>query len=97
MYACNACFVYVCVCMYVSVLYLLSVNSSNALMFAFECIRHINKNWYCIAGLDIRVLAAVARVASRFENSLAPQKSYWPPKKLNLCDEKTICVNLQFE
>ena len=33
-----------------------------------------------VAGLDIRLVDAVARGASRFENLLAPQKSYWPPK-----------------
>ena len=41
--------------------------------------------------------------ASRFENLLAPQKTYWPPKKLTgpylktkLARRKTICINLQF-
>ena len=44
------------------------------------------------AGLDIRLVGPVARGASRFENSLAPQKIYWPPKKT-----RNICVNLQFK
>ena len=34
------------------------------------------------AGLDIGLVGPVARGASRFENLLAPQKTYWPPKKL---------------
>ena len=33
-------------------------------------------------GLDIKLVDAVARGASRFENLLAPLKTYWPPKKL---------------
>ena len=33
------------------------------------------------SGLDIRLVGPVARGASRFENLLAPQKIYWPPKK----------------
>ena len=32
------------------------------------------------SGLDIRLVDAVARGASRFENLLTPQKTYWPPK-----------------
>ena len=36
-----------------------------------------------MSGLDIRLVDAVARGASRFENLLAPPKSYWPPKKTN--------------
>ena len=45
----------------------------------------------------------LAKGASRFENLLAPQKTYWPPKKLTgpylktkLARRKTICINLQF-
>ena len=34
------------------------------------------------AGLDIKLVDAVARGASRFENLLAPLKTYWPPQKL---------------
>ena len=34
-------------------------------------------------GLDIKLLDAVARGASRFENLLAPLKTYWPPQKTN--------------
>ena len=34
-------------------------------------------------GLDIKLVDAVARGASRFENLLAPLKTYWPPKKTN--------------
>ena len=34
-----------------------------------------------VTGLDIRLVDAVARWASRFENLLAPQKTYWPPQK----------------
>ena len=55
------------------------------------------------AGLDIGLVGPVARGASRFENLLAPQKTYWPPKKLTgpylktkLARRKTICINLQF-
>ena len=33
-----------------------------------------------MSGLDIRLVDAVARGASRFENLLAPPKTYWPPK-----------------
>ena len=33
-----------------------------------------------IPGLDIKLVDAVARGASRFENLLAPLKTYWPPK-----------------
>ena len=35
-----------------------------------------------ISGLDIKLVDAVARGASRFENLLAPLKTYWPPQKL---------------
>ena len=56
-----------------------------------------------ITGLDIGLVGPVARGASRFENLLAPQKTYWPPKKLTgpylktkLARRKTICINLQF-
>ena len=35
-----------------------------------------------MAGLDIKLVDAVARGASRFENLLAPPKTYWPPQKL---------------
>ena len=56
------------------------------------------------SGLDIRLVDAVARGASRFENLLAPPKTYWPPKKLTgpfpkskLVRCKNICVNVQFE
>ena len=56
-----------------------------------------------MAGLDIGLVGPVARGASRFENLLAPQKTYWPPKKLTgpylktkLARRKTICINLQF-
>ena len=31
------------------------------------------------SGLDIKLVDAVARGASRFENLLAPLKTYWPP------------------
>ena len=55
------------------------------------------------AGLYIGLVGPVARGASRFENLLAPQKTYWPPKKLTgpylktkLARRKTICINLQF-
>ena len=43
-------------------------------------------------GLDIRLVDAVARGASRFENLLAPQKTYWPPKKLTGPFPKTKLV-----
>ena len=33
-------------------------------------------------GLDIKLVDAVARGASIFDNLLAPLKTYWPPKKL---------------
>ena len=33
------------------------------------------------AGLDIKLVDAVARGASRFENLLAPLKTYWPPSQ----------------
>ena len=56
-----------------------------------------------ITGLDIGLVGPVAQGASRFENLLAPQKTYWPPKKLTgpylktkLAQRKTICINLQF-
>ena len=35
------------------------------------------------SGLDIKLVDAVARGASRFENLLAPLKTYWPPPKTN--------------
>ena len=44
------------------------------------------------AGLDIRLVDAVARGASRFENLLAPPKTYWPPKKLTGPFPKTKLV-----
>ena len=57
-------------------------------------------------GLDIGLVgpvAPVARGASRFENLLAHQKTYWPPKKrtgpylkTKIARRKTICINLQF-
>ena len=56
-----------------------------------------------VTGLDIGLVGPVARGASRFENLLAPKKTYWPPKKLTgpylktkLARRKTICINLQF-
>ncbi len=45
-----------------------------------------------ISGLDIRLVDAVARGASRFENLLAPPKTYWPPKKLTGPFPKTKLV-----
>ena len=55
------------------------------------------------AGLDIGLVGPVARGASIFEKLLAPQKTYWPPKKVTgpylktkLAPRKNICVNLQF-
>ena len=35
-------------------------------------------------GLDIGLVGPVARGASRFENLLAPQKSYWPGGPVDL-------------
>ena len=62
------------------------------------------QNYSRLTGLDIRLVDAVARGASRFENLLAPPKNLLAPQKLtgpfpktNLCDEKNICVNVQFE
>ena len=43
-------------------------------------------------GLDIRLVDAVARGASRFENLLAPPKTYWPLKKLTGPFPKTKLV-----
>ena len=37
-----------------------------------------------IAGLDIGIVGPVARGASRFENLLAPQKTYWPGGPVDL-------------
>ena len=59
--------------------------------------RGLAKNYRPIAltshpGLDIRLVDAVARGASRFENLLAPQKTYWPPKKLTGPFPKTKLV-----
>ena len=49
-----------------------------------------------LAGLDIRPVDAVAR--GPVENLLAPPKNLLAPSpKPNLCDEKNICVNVQFE
>ena len=39
------------------------------------------KTVYLRSGLDIGLVGPVARGASRFENLLAPEKTYWPPKK----------------
>ena len=36
-----------------------------------------------MTGIDIGLVGPVARGASRFENLLAPQKTYWPPQKTN--------------
>ena len=36
------------------------------------------------AGLDIGLVGPVARGASRFENLLAPQKTYWPGGPVDL-------------
>ena len=44
------------------------------------------------AGLDIRLVDAVARRASRFENLLAPPKTTGPPKKLTGPFPKTKLV-----
>ena len=68
--------------------------------FIYGCYIH---SAILLTGLDIGLVGPVARVASRFENLLAPQKTYWPPKKLTgpylktkLARRKTICINLQF-
>ena len=34
--------------------------------------------FFTLPGLDIGLVGPVARRASRFENLLAPQKTYWP-------------------
>ena len=39
---------------------------------------------YHVTGLDIGLVGPVARGASRFENLLAPQKSYWPGGPVDL-------------
>ena len=49
---------------------------------AFSWIQSYLTNRTQYAGLDIKLVDAVARGASRFENLLAPLKTYWPPKKL---------------
>ena len=41
-------------------------------------------------GLDIRLVDAVARGASRFENLLTPQKTYWPLPQNQTCAVKKI-------
>ena len=41
-------------------------------------------------GLDIRLVDAVARGASRFENLLAPQKTNWPLPQNQTCAMKKI-------
>ena len=40
--------------------------------------------WAGCAGLDIGLVGPVARGASRFENLLAPQKTYWPGGPVDL-------------
>ena len=37
-----------------------------------------------LTGLDIGLVGPVARGASRFENLLAPQKTYWPGGPVDL-------------
>ena len=79
------------------------INSRCTRSYAFS--RSTKTMWSSLfTGLNIWVVDAVARGASRFENLLAPQKLTGPPKNLlapspkpNLCDEKNICVNVQFE
>ena len=39
---------------------------------------------WAMAGLDIGLVGPVARGASRFENLLAPQKTYWPGGPVDL-------------
>ena len=39
---------------------------------------------YALTGLDIGLVGPVARGASRFENLLAPQKTYWPGGPVDL-------------
>ena len=41
-------------------------------------------DWPDITGLDIGLVGPVARGASRFENLLAPQKTYWPRGPVDL-------------
>ena len=43
-----------------------------------------------MSGLDIRLVGAVARGASRFENLLAPQKTNWPLPQNETCAMKKI-------
>ena len=43
----------------------------------------LGKHLTLTPGLDIKLVGAVARGASRFENLLAPLKTYWPLQKNN--------------
>ena len=45
---------------------------------------------HVVSGLDIRLVDAVARGASRFENLLAPPKTYWPLPQNQTCAMKKI-------
>ena len=46
---------------------------------------HTCNQCYCSCpGLDIGLVGPVARGASRFENLLAPQKTYWPGGPVDL-------------
>ena len=53
------------------------------LMFSKELFCCINP-YITWSGLDIGLVGPVARGASRFENLLAPQKTYWPGGPVDL-------------
>ena len=53
-------------------------------VLSLECPR-MEFCWHVVlAGLDIGLVGPVARGASRFENLLAPQKTYWPGGPVDL-------------
>ena len=64
-----------------------SFNEVHSAPVITRCLNHVRSeacySQSVAAGLDIKLVDAMARGASRFENLLAPLKTYWPPKKTN--------------
>ena len=50
-----------------------------------------------VTGLDIKLVDAVARGASRFENLLAPLKTYWPPPPPKLTGPFLGYISLRYQ
>ena len=53
-------------------------------MFILSLCQYGDAEYFVTSGLDIGLVGPVARGASRFENLLAPQKTYWPGGPVDL-------------